>query len=109
VRMNKPDEYALRDVPYVDVLTTVDRERKHLSVSIVNRHLNEEATVRVIPQGFTCDHRATSWQLHHQDVCVANTFAEPDSITPTTIDVEWTGEIVVPPHSITIVQVPISR
>ena len=109
VRMNKPDQYALRDVAYIDVVATVDRKRQQLSVSIVNRHLNEEATVRIVPQGFACDHKAKSWQLHHDNVQSANTFAQPDTITPTTIDLEWTGEIIVPAHSVTIVQVPISR
>jgi alpha-N-arabinofuranosidase len=105
VRQGLIDETLTRSVNYVDVVATRDAGNSSLALAIVNRHFSETATITVEPERFDCHGPAKVWQLHDESVVATNDLAHPDRLRLQSRETNWTGQIEVPPHSLTIVQV----
>jgi alpha-L-arabinofuranosidase len=107
VRQNRIDVTTLRNVGYVDALATISANRNELAVAIINRHRYDSAQVRIDPDRFAPYGPATIWQLHADDPLAANDRAQPDLIRPHEQTIDWSGNITVKPHSVTIVRAAI--
>jgi alpha-N-arabinofuranosidase len=109
VRQGVSHETATRSVAYVDAVVTRDAASNKLGLAVINRHRREEATLRVVPEGFGCGPAAAVWELFHPDVRAANTIGWPDQVRPGRRTITWTGEVSVPPHSVSIFELDIGR
>lgn len=99
VRVDRTGADETWDVAPVDVVATmVDGCARY---GIVNRHQSEPATVTF--EG-TSTGNALLYLLTHDDPLASNTFAAPDTIRRRQEPIEWAGSLVVPPHSIAVVE-----
>jgi alpha-L-arabinofuranosidase len=97
-------------IPHLDASATLDEGERRLYLSVVNRHRTEEIAARVrlrdaIPAGAGRLHR-----LWGPDALAGNTIDAPDAIAPTTAPLALDGAeftIALPPHSYSIVEVPL--
>ncbi len=105
VRQGRIDETLTRSVEYVDVVATRDSGSASLALAIVNRHYNQPAKVIIEPERFACYGPVKVWELYDESVVATNDLANPDRLRLQSREIEWTGEIEVKPHSLTIVQV----
>jgi alpha-N-arabinofuranosidase len=97
-------------IPYLDVSATLDESARKLFLSIVNRHRADACEVQLRLRDTTSTATGTLHQLWHADPLARNTLAAPDAITPTTApfagsSAEQTFSL--PPHSYTIVELPV--
>ena len=102
VRSEQIGSERVQSVSPIDVVTTIrDGVRAH---AIVNRHLSEEAAITIVDHDAPSRQRARVQRLTHADPLIANTFDCPDAILPLVTDMDWTGVIRAPPHSVAIVE-----
>jgi alpha-N-arabinofuranosidase len=87
------------ELPAVDVAATCDPSSGRIHVSVVNRHLSEEAVVELPGVAGS----AQRIELHHDDVGATNTADAPDRVAPVKSSFELNGRLVVRPHSHTTV------
>jgi alpha-N-arabinofuranosidase len=102
-------ETAPRDVDYVDVVATRDEGRRTLALALINRHRTQSASVRVVPEHFSCAPRADVWEMYHEDAFACNDATNPDRVRLQHRACDWSGSLDLQPHSLTIVRVEISR
>lgn len=109
VRQDKPGQSAVRDVPYVDAIATTDQSGSELAVAIINRHRSETASVTIVPRNATCAPHATLHTLHHADPSASNDLHHPDVVQPSEVLIAWDGTVEVPPHSVSLLRLPVTR
>lgn len=99
------------DIPFVDVSATLDEERRRLWVSVVNRHRQEDAVARLRLRDASLPNEARLHRLWHEDPFARNTVDAPDTVLPTEQTIALNGEpfeIALPPHSYTILELPLT-
>lgn len=93
-----PADYRAPESPYLDVVAA--RNANGLTIALVNRHATDVAKVMLdLPQGFAPQ---KVWTLHDDDLFAANTFQNPERVTPVIQSTEgdqWNC----PPHSISLI------
>ncbi len=98
------------DVPCLDVSATLDADAMRLFVSIVNRHRDEEVTVKLRLRDAAVAGPAVLHRLWHEDALKRNTIDEPNAITPQESDLDASGsdiELALPAHSYSIFEFPL--
>ena len=97
---------ALRDVPVVDVAATFAADAAAVFLSLVNRDVERSATVHI--EGLVRRGEATAHTASGASALDRNTQERPTAVTIVTST--WpaeAGAIVVPPHSFTLLIVPV--
>jgi alpha-N-arabinofuranosidase len=93
------------DVPYVDVVATLDRDRRSLAVAAINRHRDRTATLRIDLAAFLAREGVEVHELSGVDPDAVNDEEHPDAVVPRTGRMAaWPGSAQLPPCSITILQ-----
>ena len=99
-------------IPYLDVSSTVDDSTGKLAISVVNRHRHEEITTRLRLRDATLPGEITVHELFHDIPDTRNTIDQPDAVVPRKRTESIAGndmELTFPPHSYTMVEVPLGR
>ncbi len=83
--------------------TAAMRKDGRLTISLINKHPENEAAVSLVLDSFRKMKIENSWTLHHEDIYAKNDFQKPYNITPvstelTQSELKW----LCPPHSITL-------
>jgi alpha-L-arabinofuranosidase len=96
---------AIPGVPYLDVVSTLDRTGGKLTLFCVNRHLTSEIRAAVRIAGFTAG-SARGRQLAG-DLYAANDDAAPEAVVPASVEVKLSGggfSHAFPPRSVTVIE-----
>jgi alpha-N-arabinofuranosidase len=100
----KPPPRIVNDVPYLDVVATLDRSGEHLSVAAVNRHQEREAALRLDLTSL----RPLALEAHvltGSDPMQQNTPNQPDAVAPTSRRLDLAaGEVRLAPCSVTVLE-----
>jgi alpha-L-arabinofuranosidase len=101
------------EVAVVDAVATVDEERGEAAVLLVNRHLTENADLRL---GLTAWRNAAvsdARVIHEGDIHAANTLADPMRVVPRPADCAIAGDgslaISLPPVSWAVVRLDLAK
>lgn len=98
-------------IPYLDVSSTISRDNRTLFISVVNRHRDEAMTTGIRLRDTQPSGNITVHQLSHDDPNTRNTPERPDAVSPSTEALGPRGdalEIELPPHSYTILEIPLN-
>ncbi len=89
-----------RRVPFVDVTTTADREKKRLVLFIVNRDRENSRKCEIRIKGWEGKKEAEVWELNGKDVDAdtVEVMRKPDIVVSSSF------EFVAPPHSLTVIK-----
>ena len=98
----------IKNVPYLDVSTTLDEKQNRLYICLINRHQDEEMAADIhvlqrLPAG-----KITLHTLWHEDPFAKNTIDNPDNIMPMSTTIDFSGgsfELTLRPHSYTIAEI----
>jgi len=96
-----------RSIPVVDAIATVDESDRHWAIALVNRHPSEnvECTVKLGHSQLDGEYKATVLTGDSPDAY--NDIENPDRVVPRELSLNFRqGVVDLPPHSLTIVQVP---
>ena len=105
-----PRPKIVKNVPYLDALATLNGAGDRLSLSVVNRHRTQTATLRVALGPLTPHGAIAVHELTGADPLTYNTPERPDAIAPTTRSLDdWPDALQLPPCSVTVVEVPVRR
>jgi alpha-N-arabinofuranosidase len=82
---------GLGDVPYLDVVATLDPEQKTASIFILNRDLERPQELEITWHDFTPT-RVTAFEtITGPDLKAVNTFTDPKRVVPQTLEVPKVG------------------
>jgi alpha-N-arabinofuranosidase len=98
------------NVPYVDVVATLDEPSGHAAVLMLNRDLDGERDVALEWEGIVPTRVLTCETLTGTDLKAVNTFTDPRRVAPQRLDPPTTGSRMtfrLPPRSYTVAQVGI--
>jgi alpha-N-arabinofuranosidase len=102
VRMDDPGSTEIRDMAYVDAVASRNEDGTRMSIAVINRHLEEEASVRLVTTDGAPGGSVTIQTLSHEDTLATNNRQHPDNVVPHRQTMEWTGTFTAPPHSISL-------
>jgi len=104
--------FPLPEVPYLKAAAVHDETAGVLTLFALNRHLDEQMTLRVDAQGFAGFEIEQAHQLRDADLDAVNTKAQPDRVRPTglpSVQATRTGiEAVLSPASWNVVRVKVA-
>ena len=95
------------DIPFLDVVATVDQAAGMASVFILNRDLDGSRDLVLDWRDLTPSRVVTSQTLTGSDVKAGNTFDRPNQVVPQQLDAPAVGSTMtfrVPPRSYSVVQ-----
>jgi alpha-L-arabinofuranosidase len=79
------------DVPYLDVVVTLDPEQKTASIFVLNRDLDRPQDLEITWHDFTPT-RVTAFEtITGPDLMAVNTFADPKRVVPQKLDAPKVG------------------
>jgi len=90
----------LTGLPYVDVSVTASDDRKRLAVFLVNRHLDQAATVDLTFEGFQAPPSGKLRQMAADSPFARNDFDDPQRLRIVDLDAPSTERLELPPHSV---------
>ena len=93
--------------PYIDCVAACDSEQKTLTLSLINKHPQEDCQLDLAVLGRDISlEGAKCWQIYADDIHAANTLKQPDRVTLQSIPVP--GDIrslELKKHSVTLLKV----
>lgn len=98
------------NIPYLDNLVTKDSI--NLYITLLNRHFDRELTVEILINNFKfqkIDSLCNLYQIHSEHFLNANTADSPIKISEQKFKIDFDGRLVIPPHSLNILEVPLSK
>ncbi len=109
--MQKTLTVELSDLPYLDLCCTVDRAKRRLCISAINRHETEsiEGDLQILGDKITG--QATGQFLTANSVKTENSFQSPDAVAPSATNPFPASNAfphTFPPHSHTLLALPLS-
>jgi alpha-N-arabinofuranosidase len=99
------------DVPFVDLIATIDEPARQVAVLMLNRDLDGEREVGVEWNGLVPARVLTCETLSGPDLKMVNTFAEPRRVTPQRLDPPAIGPRMtfkLPPRSYSVAHIAIA-
>ncbi len=92
--------------PYIDCIAACDRERKHISLSLINKHPEEDCVLDVQILGGNPDWKNTvCFTVWHKSLYESNTTDSPENIKVSESDiVSESNKIILKKHSLNIVK-----
>ncbi|MGI9071684.1 MAG: alpha-L-arabinofuranosidase C-terminal domain-containing protein [Bryobacteraceae bacterium] len=72
----------IADVPYLDVIATINENKDRLTIFCVNRHLNQDIPAAISLHGFDTRPTGTVQLLNASSIYEGNDEVRPDSISP---------------------------
>lgn len=105
VRMHDVATTETRDLAYVDAVASRSADGTGMTIAVINRHLSEDISVRVITPDGAVGREATIRSLTHPDPLASNDREHPDDVTPKQRVIEWTGEFIAPAHSVSLLTI----
>lgn len=97
-------------IPYLDVSATASDDGDRLTLSIVNRHRHEALKTDIRLRDTRVAGSATLHRLWHENPNTRNTIEHPDAVAPTKQTLDIVGDrftVALPPHSLTILELPL--
>lgn len=93
-------------MPYLDVVATVDEERGFLVLSVVNAHKSDDIEAEIVVRGADVATSGMAWTLNADSPDARNGFDAPERVKPvrSEITVSNPGAFTFPAHSQTILQ-----
>ena len=73
---------ALKDIPYVDVAATRNREGSRVVLSIINRHPESRTYIDIELKGFAPMKLSGGWLMRNDDLLAYNSLQEPEVVKP---------------------------
>ncbi|HET7103323.1 MAG TPA: alpha-N-arabinofuranosidase [Terracidiphilus sp.] len=74
------------DVPYLDVVATIDSARKSATFFVLNRDLDRERELELVWHDLTPSRVASFQTITGNDLKAINTFTDPNRVTPQTLE-----------------------
>lgn len=97
-------------VAMVDAIATVDESGRSWSVAMMNRHPSDEVTCTLQLGDRLVDGTFQATLLTGASPDAYNDIQHPDRVTPAVTEVTFkAGAVRLPPHSLCIVEVPLTR
>lgn len=96
---------AYDDVPSLDASATIDHDTDTIYLSLVNRSVDSSLEVKL--EGITASTHATIYRITGDSPLATNSFDDPTQVVIQSQDIKL-DELVLPPHSYTMVKVTIS-
>ena len=101
-----------RDVPYLDASASVNREEERLYLSVINVHKDTGLSAQIEMRSAEVGGGAKVWTLNGPRVDAYNDWGHTDDVKVsevTTIRVAPTFEYTFPPHSVTMMEMILTR
>lgn len=100
--------HGAKSVPVADALATVDDSGKNWAIALVNRHPDKEVTFTIKMKDRLPNGQYAATVLAGDSPDSFNDIEHPNRVTPQKTTLTFTkGVVNVPPHSLTIVKVPL--
>jgi alpha-N-arabinofuranosidase len=97
-----------RFIPVVDAIATVDEAGKHWSIALINRHPSHDVACTIAIKGMSIEGRYHATILSGDSTDSYNDIEYPDRVAPEKTQLTFTQSATrLPPHSLTIVSVPV--
>ncbi len=99
------------DLALVDAVAAYDNESQSVSIAMINYSPTERASVKVDVRGATNLPAATGWRVHGPKLESINVPGQKETVVTTQLSdpLELERPVVLPAHSITVLQVPHTR
>jgi alpha-N-arabinofuranosidase len=98
---------AIRQIPYLDISSTMSENGEILYLGIINLHIKNAIETEIIINGWKLQSKGKMIWLNGEDYMSENNFEEPDNVTimDKKIDIPETAmRYNFPPHSVTILE-----
>jgi alpha-N-arabinofuranosidase len=96
----------VNNVPLLDVLTTKSKDTLYLSV--INRHISEPVTTQLKIPDWKQNEKVKILEMYSPNYLDCNSADNPNIISPKIKDTLISSEYIFPPHSYTIIAIPVS-
>src|ERR1700691_417232 len=103
---------SYHDVPFLDVSSTTDNEKRSLSLAVVNRHQSQPIATAISLKNARTDGNAQVFEINGASPEAENSFSQPNNVRieqKNPIPVGSTFNYTFHAHSITLVQLRLSR
>ena len=77
---DKKEVFKVEHVPYLDCSATLDEENNRLSISVINRHKEQDIECQIELQGFKPQQGGQVYELNAEAVTSANDFDSPNHV-----------------------------
>jgi alpha-N-arabinofuranosidase len=102
--------HAGRSVAALDAVATCDPARKRWCIALVNRRPDQPLECEVRLAGKPLEGRYAAWTLSGDSPEAYNSIERPDRVMPQRVELECrAGKVMLPPHSLTVVEVVLVR
>lgn len=102
VRMDDPATTETRTMAYIDAVASRSADGSTLTVTVINRHLDEAIDVRIVTPDGAPGGTVTVTTLAHDDPLATNDRQQPENVTPTASRPDWAGTFAAPAHSVSL-------
>jgi alpha-N-arabinofuranosidase len=102
---------SYHDVPFLDVSSTTDNEKRNLSLAVVNRHQSQPITTAISLKNARTDGNAQVFEINGASAEAENSFSQPNNVgieQKNPIPVGSTFNYTFPAHSITLLKLQIT-
>lgn len=102
---------TFKDVPYLDVSSTLDDDRKKLSVAVVNKHRSKPIGTTLTIRNSGVGSKATVFEINGAAPETVNSFSEPDNVKINQREISGVGnkfDYVFPAHSVTLLKLDLA-
>jgi alpha-L-arabinofuranosidase len=97
-------------IPVADAIATVDESGKQWTIALVNRHPKKSVAFTLKMKDVLLDGEYPAMVLSGDSPDAFNDIENPDRVAPRKTTLAFTkGEVSLPPHSLTLVKVPLKR
>jgi alpha-N-arabinofuranosidase len=98
------------EVPYLDVVATLDEERGHLILSVINCHKTDDIEAELVLLGVDVGPHVVAWTFSADSPDARNSFDDPQHVRPTRSEIALGRPAVYtfPAHSQTVLDLPLT-
>lgn len=95
----------------VDAVAALDQKSRTLSLGLINYSPRDDISVKLDLRGIAASGRTTAWRINGPSLSSLNVPGKPEAVTTTRLPepVSIAKPVVLPAHSISVLQIPVSR